>query len=289
MKYLGSRFSLLVSTIAAGAARADDDRCVLEERRVPRRGRLVRRHRSSSTRSTTRSPGDAHVSNTWGVNAPRWATASTSSWPAEVEYEWLNHFGDARERRRRSAAAELQTITANLKAIAPYGHWQPYVLAGFGVTLAQVDQAVGLAARLHPHELLAPASGSGSDYYFTENVALNLGSEFVVNTAKISNNINGDGSSRGFDYFSAQGGLRLQVLASRARRGGLRARRAPCRSPPRRASRAARSSPPSQPPSAVPPSMARLAAKRIAPETRPSTWGGVIRWRRLRWWTSYST
>ena len=41
----------------------------------------------------------------------------------------------------------------------------------------------------------------------TENVALNLGSEFVVNTAKLSNDINGDGTSRGLDYFSAQGGL----------------------------------------------------------------------------------
>lgn len=150
-------------------------------------------------------PGDAKISDTWGANA-RLGFRFHKFLAAEAEYEWLNHFG-VRVGGVGVGTAELQTITANLKAIAPYRHWQPYVLVGFGVTLATVDRPSSSSVLDFTHTSYSTRFGLGVDYYFTENIALNLGSEFVVNTAKISNNINGDGGSRGFDYFAAQGGL----------------------------------------------------------------------------------
>jgi opacity protein-like surface antigen len=202
MKYLISLF-VLASVIAAGAARADD----ADE--FSKNGAYIGVGASYGVPLFSNSledafPGHAHVSNTWGANG-RLGYRFHKYMAVEGEYEWLNHFG-ARVGGASVGSAELQTYTANFKAIAPYGHFQPYVLAGFGVTFASLDRAAGTPIDFS-HTSYSTRFGLGLDYYFTPNVALNLGSEFVVNTAKISNTIDGDGGSRGFDYFAAQGGL----------------------------------------------------------------------------------
>jgi hypothetical protein len=77
---------------------------------------------------------------------------------------------------------------------------------GFGATLARYSETTGSPLNVAPTSY-STRFGLGLDYYLSENVALNFGSEFVVNTAKLSNDINGDETSRGLDYYSAQVGL----------------------------------------------------------------------------------
>jgi opacity protein-like surface antigen len=203
MKYLSLLF--LVSTIAAGAARAGDDE-------YSKNGAYfgigasygVPLFEPTLDNAFNGAGLDEKVSNAWGLNA-RAGYRFHKYLAGEVEYEWLQHFG-MRVGGAGLGSVRLQTITANLKAIAPYGHWQPYVLAGFGATLAKYSETSGSPLNVAPTSY-STRFGLGVDYYLTENIALNLGSEFVVNTAKISNDINGDETSRGLDYYSAQAGL----------------------------------------------------------------------------------
>ena len=202
MKYLGISLVVFASFVAAGIARADDDP-------YAKNGVYLGVGASYGVPLFDNSiedalPGDAHVSNTWGVNG-RLGYRFHKFLAVEAEYEWLSHFG-MRINGNALGNASLQTITANLKVIAPYRQWQPYVLVGFGPTFASVDTAPG-SQFAHDHTSYSTRFGLGVDYYLSENVALNLGSEFVVNTAKMQSNVTGDNSSRGFDYYSAQGGL----------------------------------------------------------------------------------
>src|SRR5262249_21183990 len=136
---------------------------------------------------------DEHVSNSWGTNG-RLGYRFHKYLAAEVEHEWLAHYG-----MRLSAPGfkfglgdvSTQPSTGNLKVIAPYQRWQPYALVGFGATLASYDKpSVGSPINIQ-HTSYSTRFGLGLDYYLTEAVALNFGSEFVVNTAKITNLIDG--------------------------------------------------------------------------------------------------
>ena len=80
---------------------------------------------------------------------------------AEVEYEWLQHFGMRVEGVELGSMRSSQTITANLKAIAPYGHWQPYVLARVRRDARQIQRDDGLAAQRRSHQLLHPLRARG--------------------------------------------------------------------------------------------------------------------------------
>ena len=207
MRFLGISLVVFASFVAAGIARAADDDPYAKNGvylgvgasyGVPLFGNSIE----------DALPGNAHVSNAWGVNG-RIGYRFHKFLAAEAEYEWLSHFGMRISDISGNHAlgnASLQTITANLKVIAPYRQFQPYVLVGFGPTFASVDTAPG-STLAHDHTSYSTRFGLGIDYYLSENVALNLGSEFVVNTAKISANNTSDGGSRGFDYYSAQGGL----------------------------------------------------------------------------------
>ena len=204
MKYLS--LLLLVSTIAAGAARADDRDEYSKNGAYFGIGASygVPLFEPSLDNAINGFGLDEKVSNAWGLNA-RAGYRFHKYLAGEVEYEWLQNF-TMRVNGASVGSVRLQTITANLKAIAPYGHWQPYVLVGFGATLARYTEAPGSPLNVQPSSY-STRFGLGVDYYLTQNIALNLGSEFVVNTAKLSNDINGDESSRGLDYYSAQGGL----------------------------------------------------------------------------------
>jgi hypothetical protein len=95
----------------------------------------------------------------------------------------------------------------------------------------------------------------------------------VVNTAKVSNTISGDSTSRSLDYFSRRRLRRVLRLARPTRRAASGERRAAA---PRRASRAGPLRRASA--SAAPPSIARLAASG-SPRDPAGTLAGVIRWR----------
>jgi opacity protein-like surface antigen len=201
---------VLVSTIAAGAARADDRDAFSKNGPYFGIGASygVPLFEPTLDNAFSGNGWSEKASNSWGLNS-RAGYRFHKFLAAEVEYEWLQHFG----LRVNGAGApgglgsvRVQTITANLKAIAPYGHWQPYVLAGFGATLAKYTETTGSPLNVAPTSY-STRFGLGVDYYLTENIALNLGSEFVVNTAKLTNDITGASTSRGLDYFSAQGGL----------------------------------------------------------------------------------
>jgi opacity protein-like surface antigen len=205
-KYLAIFLVLLVSTIAARAARADDADAFSKNGPYLGIGASygVPLFEPSLDNAFNGAGLSEKVSNTWGLNA-RAGYRFHKFLAAEVEYEWLQHFG-MRVNGIGLGSVRAQTITANLKAIAPYGRWQPYVLAGFGATLAKYTETTGSPLNVQPTSY-STRFGLGLDYYLSENIALNLGSEFVVNTAKMSNDINGDSTSRGLDYYSAQGGL----------------------------------------------------------------------------------
>lgn len=206
MKYLGISLLFLISTLAASAARADDADAFSKNGAYFGIGASygVPLFEPTIDNAFNGAGLNEKVSNAWGLNA-RAGYRFHKFLAAEVEYEWLNHFG-TRVEGISLGSIRAQTITANLKAIAPYGHWQPYVLAGFGATLARLTETSGSPLNVAPTSY-STRFGLGVDYYLTENIALNLGSEFVVNTAKVSNTINGDSTSRGLDYFSAQGGF----------------------------------------------------------------------------------
>ena len=138
MKYLRISLLVLVSTFAASVARADD----ADE--YSKNGVYIGVGASYGVPLFDNSleqaqPGNAHVSNTWGANG-RLGYRFHKFMAVEGEYEWLSHFG-ARMNGNGVGNAELQTYTANFKVIAPYVHFQPYVLVGFGATFASIDTA----------------------------------------------------------------------------------------------------------------------------------------------------
>ena len=68
---------------------------------------------------------------------------------AEIQYEWVDEFR-MRTRDRTCAKADMQIITGNLRAIAPMGTVQPYLLAGVGASRSHLDVIdVGVA----PHNI----------------------------------------------------------------------------------------------------------------------------------------
>ena len=210
MKSLGISLLVLGSVIAAATARAGDDDPYAKNGFYFGVGATygVPLFEPSLDNAFNGAGLDEKVSNSWGTNG-RFGYRFHKYLAAEVEHEWLAHYG-----MRLSGPGfdfglgdvSTQTITGNLKVIAPFQRWEPYVLVGFGATLASLDRNTGSPINIS-HTSYSTRFGLGLDYYLTESVAINIGSEFVVNTAKISNTINGDESSRGLDYFAAQGGL----------------------------------------------------------------------------------
>jgi opacity protein-like surface antigen len=205
MKYLALTAALLVASFSAQTARAADDKF------DPYAYVGVGASRSVSffdgTLGDAFSPiselAPSHVGETWGANA-RAGYRFHKFLALEAEYEWMKSFN-------MSVAGvdighmQTQVATANLKVIAPFGAFQPYVLAGAGMIFTTVDKAFALDYDV-ANGVLAGRFGAGIDYWVTQNLSLNLGGEVVVDGAKITGPP-GLSSGRGIDYFSAQFGL----------------------------------------------------------------------------------
>jgi opacity protein-like surface antigen len=132
-----------------------------------------------------------HASDEWGINAR--AGYRLASWFAvEAEYEWLDDF------RVSLGGIDLgsigvQSATANLKLIGPFGRFQPYLLLGVGAIAVSVHNRFGLIDVQDP--AFAGRVGLGMDLFLTHNFYLNLGAEGLLSPAQISIGIPGSFSA----------------------------------------------------------------------------------------------
>ena len=202
MKYLAITALFLVSTIAAQTVRADDDPYNRSGGYIGVGGSYALPLSGNSFDDAFK-PLNADVSRSWGAHAT--AGYRFNKWLAtEVEYEWMKGFNT---RAAGIAVADIQTQTAtvNLKVTAPYGQWQPYFLVGGGATWASLDKDF-----FNNLDVTTPSFtarfGAGLDFYFTPNFYLNIGTDVLVNTAKINAGIPGQ-SGRGLDHLAGQFGF----------------------------------------------------------------------------------
>jgi outer membrane protein W len=201
MRYLAIASLFLVSTFAAQAVRADDNDPYIRSGGYLGVGATYGVSFMDGTFKDAFSPLDGDVSNTWGAHATggyrfgKWIST-------EVEYEWMKAF-NARASGIAVTALETQTATLNLKIHAPYKEFQPYFLVGAGATWVTQDKHFFV-----PLDVTSPSFsarfGAGLDYYFTPSFYLNLGTDMVVNSARVS--VPG-GKGRGLDYLAAQFGF----------------------------------------------------------------------------------
>jgi len=207
MKFLALSAALLVASFSAQIARAADDDP------YNRTGAYVGVGASRSVNFFDGTLDDAFsplsslksstVGDTWGANA-RAGYRFHKFLALEGEYEWMKSFN-------MSVAGvdighmQTQVATLNLKVIAPFGAFQPYVLAGAGIIFTTLDKSFALPFDVGNGQF-ASRFGAGLDYWVTPNLSLNLGGEVVVNNVKVTGPP-GFSSGRGVDYFSGQFGF----------------------------------------------------------------------------------
>jgi opacity protein-like surface antigen len=199
MRYFAVSAILLVTTLAAPVSRADDDFKPFTYLTVgASRGVGL----FDGTIEDAFNPLSGQVSDTWGANAH--VGYRFHKWfAAEVEYEWMKDFGVSAA-NINFGKIETQVATANLKVVAPYGAFEPYLLVGAGAIWASLDKSF-----FFPTDISNPTFtmkfGAGIDYWVTPNVSLSLGAEVVTNSAEIR----GPGNSKGegIDYLTGQFGI----------------------------------------------------------------------------------
>jgi len=119
---------------------------------------------------------------------------------AELQYEWVDEFDiegsvDASPTLRLYGISG-HTLTANAKLIVPFWRIQPYLLAGVGVSVYDVDggglfddpiagpalAAAGIAVEEGKQTRFAGRAGLGLDLYLSENIVLNAQGQVVLTT-----------------------------------------------------------------------------------------------------------
>ena len=124
---------------------------------------------------------DVDVSDSWGVNA-RLGYRFTSWLALEGEYEWLDDM-HARLGGVEIGSLQMQSATANLRFIGPFGRFQPYILLGAGALWSSVDSPFGQLSV--EHSAFAGRVGLGLDVYLTQNLLLNVGAEGLLSPAEV--------------------------------------------------------------------------------------------------------
>ncbi len=203
MKYFAISAVLLVSTLAAHVARADDDKF------DPYGYVTIGASRSTGlfegTLDDAFTPLSSEVSGSWGANAHA-GYRFNKYLAGEVEYEWNRDFG-FREAGIDLGKIQTQVATANLKVIAPFGAFQPYFLVGAGALFTTVDKAFNLQYDV-ANGVFTMKFGAGLDYWLTKNISSSLGAEVVVNNAKITGpGVAGGNGGEGIDYLAGQFGF----------------------------------------------------------------------------------
>ncbi|HTO08826.1 MAG TPA: outer membrane beta-barrel protein [Myxococcota bacterium] len=201
MRYLAIASLFLVSTFAAHVARADDKDPYERSGGYVGVGGTYGIEFMNHAFDDALAPLNATTTNSWGAHGT--AGYQFSKWiSTEVEYEWMKGF-NTRAAGVAITRLETQTATLNLKVHAPYRQFQPYVLVGAGA--GWISQDKNFFGQL---DVTSPAFvarfGAGLDYYFTPSFFLNVGSDFVLNSARVSQ---GGGKGRGLDYLATQIGF----------------------------------------------------------------------------------
>ena len=200
MKYFAISAVLIVSTLTAHVARADDDKF------DPYGYLTIGASRSAGlfdgTVGDAFSPLSGQVSGSWGANAHA-GYRFNKYLAGEVEYEWNRDFG-LRAGGVDIGKIQTQVATANLKVIAPFGAFQPYFLVGAGALFTTTDKSFNLQWDV-ANGVFTMKFGAGLDYWLTPNMSLSLGAEVVTNSAKITG-ITGNGGE-GIDYLTGQFGF----------------------------------------------------------------------------------
>jgi opacity protein-like surface antigen len=131
--------------------------------------------------------------NTGGLNAR--VGYRVSRWLAgELEYEWLDGFDVEVEGGGGGFTLRSHAVTANGKLVYPgWGRFQPWMLAGIGVSIYEAQDRSGLADGLDSTSVgFGARMGFGLDVYLTESWLVNLGAEGFLDTTQIENSMGGD-------------------------------------------------------------------------------------------------
>ncbi|MFI5314544.1 MAG: outer membrane beta-barrel protein [Myxococcota bacterium] len=213
MKVLAISATLLVAALSAQTARAGDDDPYNRPGGYMGVAASIGVGLFAGSVKDAFGSSDSSVGDSWGANA-RAGYRFNRFLAAEVEYEWMRDFSmnveNAPTVPNSSGSVNIgkvqeQTVTANLKVIAPYGAFQPYFLAGMGAIFPTVNKSDNINYNI-TNGAFAGRFGAGIDYWVTQNLSLNLGAEVVVSSAKVS--VPGvSGSGRGIDYLSGQFGF----------------------------------------------------------------------------------
>jgi opacity protein-like surface antigen len=125
----------------------------------------------------------------------------------EMELEWIEGFDTDLSQTGVGAIGSLdpdpKTITTNFKGYLPYGRFQPYALAGFGIMFATISaNDVSGSGLITTEEFrsFAVRLGGGVDFYATEHIVLNIGAEQVIPT----------GRGKDLDYISVGWGIQYR-------------------------------------------------------------------------------
>ncbi|HJO25018.1 MAG: porin family protein [Myxococcota bacterium] len=124
-----------------------------------------------------------------------------NSWfGAELEYEWIEGFGNRTSADGNIVKLRSNLISVNGKFLYPgWGRWQPYGLLGVGVSIWQAKKTKATVTTGTPTAGLDDTSvgfggriGAGLDAYLTENWLLTVGIQAAFSTTKIDNSTGGD-------------------------------------------------------------------------------------------------
>lgn len=144
------------------------------------------------------------VSNSWGVNT-RLGYRVASWFAVEAEYEWLDRM-NARLGGVDVGSLQVQSATANLRLVGPFGRFQPYLLLGAGALFSDVNTSFNQLTV--DHTAFAGRIGLGLDIYLTQNLYLNAGAEGVLSPAEVKLTAPGISvSENGLGYVTIQAGL----------------------------------------------------------------------------------
>ncbi len=204
MRHFAISLLLIVCTLAANAARADD-------KFEPYGYVTIGASRSAAlfqdTLDDAFAPAKSHVSDSWGANAHA-GYRFHKYLAGEVEYEWMQHFqfreGLTSDNGIDFGNIQTHVATANLKVIAPFGAFQPYFLVGTGAIFTRVNKAFNIRYDV-ANVAFTMKFGAGLDYWLTQNLSLRLGAEVVTNEAKITGT--GGSGGTGIDYLTGQFGF----------------------------------------------------------------------------------
>jgi opacity protein-like surface antigen len=204
MKIIALTAAMLAALCTAHVARAADDDPYTRPGGYIAVGGSRSIEQMTDTFQSAYNPLPAQVSDSWGANG-RAGYRFNKYISTEIEYEWMKDF-HIWVQHTAIGRASLQTVTGNLKVIAPYQMFQPYFLVGAGATWVALESTIPSASPDIANPSFSARFGAGIDFCVTPNVTLNLGAEFVKNTGKVTAPPP-FGNNRGLDYLSTQLGI----------------------------------------------------------------------------------